>query len=84
MAILLKHQTPSQFVARLREAYRQSDKERTAQIARWILAKLQTGDVTDAQLRTAFGLTTAQWNTLKTKMTNLRNAQNLLKTGTGE
>jgi len=84
MPILLKHQTPSQFIARLREAYRQSDKERTAQLARWVLAKLQTGDVTDTQLRTAFGLTVTQWNNLKTKMTNLRNAANALKTAVGE
>ena len=84
MPILLKHQTPSQFVGRLREAYRVSSREQTAQIARWILAKLQTGDVTDAQLRTAFGLTTAQWNTVKTKMTALRNAANALKTAAGE
>jgi hypothetical protein len=84
MPILLKHQTPSQFVGRLREAYRVSSREQTAQIARWILAKLQAGDVTDAQLRTAFGLTSAQWNTVKTKMTALRNAANALKTAAGE
>jgi hypothetical protein len=84
MALLLKHQTPSQFAERLREFYRSSDKEQTAQLARWILFKIQVGDLTDTQLRTIFGLTAAQWNTLKTKMTNLRNAYTLLKTSTGE
>lgn len=84
MPILLKHQTPSQFVARLREAYRVSSREQTAQIARWVLAKIQTGDITDTQMRTAFGLTVAQWNTVKGRMNALKNAANALKTAAGE
>ena len=84
MAILLKHQTPEQFVARLREAYRNSERERLVLIAKWLLARIQAGDVTDAQCRTAFGLNTTQWNTLKTKMTNAVTAWNAVQAAQGE
>lgn len=84
MAILLKHQTPEQFIARLREAYRNSERERLVLIAKWLLARIQAGDVTDAQCRTAFGLNTTQWNTLKTKMTNAVTAWNAVQAAQGE
>jgi hypothetical protein len=84
MPILLKHQTPAQFIARLREAYRNSEGEKCAQLSTWVLAKIQTGDITDTQLRTAFGLSVAQWNAVKTKMTARKNARVSLKTAVGE
>lgn len=71
MAIALKHQTAVQFIARFREAYRNADKERLAQLARWLLNRIAAGDITDTQARNAFGLTVNQWNTKKTQMTDL-------------
>ena len=84
MALILKHQTVEAFVARVRAAYRDGDPTTVIKIARFIIARIQAGDFTDAQVRSAFGLTVTQWNTLKTKMTNLIAADTAVKTATGE
>ena len=84
MAINLNHQTAAQFAARLREWWRNSTREECARIAWWIIERINAGDVTDAQLRNAFGLTVAQYNTLKTKWTNLRTAYNAVQAAAGE
>jgi hypothetical protein len=84
MALLLKHQTVQEFVARFREAYRNGEKARLVQLARFILARIAAGDITDAQCRSAFGLNTTQWNNLKTRMNNYINADNTIKSAVGE
>jgi hypothetical protein len=84
MALLLKHQTAQQFVARFREAYRNAERDRLVQLARFILSRIQAGDITDAQCRTAFGLNTTQWNNLKTRMQNFITAQNTVLSAVGE
>lgn len=84
MALLLKHQTVSQFVARFREAYRNAERDRVVQLARFVISRIQSGDLTDTQVRNAFGLTSAQWNTLKTKMQNWITADNSIKAAVGE
>jgi len=84
MALLLKHQTAAQFIARFREAYRNSDRERVIQLARFVISRIQAGDITDAQVRNAFGLNTTQWNALKTKMGNWITAENTVKAAVGE
>lgn len=84
MALILKHQTAAQFVSRFREAYRNSDRERLVQLAKFIISRIAAGDITDAQCRTAFGLNTTQWNTLKTKMNNLITSYNAVQSAVGE
>lgn len=84
MALLLKHQTAAQFIARFREAYRISDRERCVQLAKFVIARIQAGDLTETQVRTAFGLNTTQWNALKTKMNSWISAYNTLQAATGE
>ena len=84
MALTLRYQTPAQFAARLRERYRNASREEACGIAKWILDHLEAGDFTDAQLRNAFGLTVTQWNTLKTKLTNLRTAYEAVMAAKGE
>lgn len=84
MALLLKHQTKEQFIARLREEYRNSEGERTIQLGKFIVAKLGTNDFSDIEMRAAFGLTTAQWNTLKTKLNARVTASNTVRTALGE
>jgi len=84
MALLLKHQTAEAFIARVRAAYRDGDPERIVKIARFIIARIQAGDITDAQCRNAFGLNTTQWNNLKTKMNNLIAASNTVVSAVGE
>ena len=84
MALLLKHQTAAQFITRFREAYRNSDRERLVQLAKWLLARIQASDVTDAQCRTAFGLNVTQWNALKTKMQTKVTAWAEIESAVGE
>ena len=84
MALLLKHQTAAQFVSRFREAYRNGERERLVQLAKFIINRIAAGDITDAQCRTAFGLNTTQWNTLKTKMNNHIAAYNAVQSAVGE
>lgn len=84
MALSLKYQTAAQFAARLRERYRNASKEEAARIATWILNRIEAGDITDAQVRSAFGLTAGQYTTLKTKMTNLRASWLAVQAAAGE
>ena len=84
MALILKHQSVDAFVTRVRAAYRDGNREVLVKIARFILARIQAGDFTDAQVRTAFGLNTTQWNNLKTRMQNLITADNTLISAVGE
>lgn len=84
MALTLKHMTATQFAARLREAYRNGERARLVIIARFILARIAAADITDAQCRTAFGLTGPQWNALKTKMQGYIDADNAVRAAAGE
>lgn len=84
MALLLKHQTVQQFVSRFREAYRNADRERLVQLARFVLSRIASGDITDAQCRSAFGLNATQWTALKTKMQNYISAANTVQSAVGE
>jgi hypothetical protein len=84
MALLLKHQTAEQFIARFRAAYRDASREQLVRLARFVIARIQAGDITDAQCRTAFGLNSTQWNNLKTKMNNLLAASNTVQSAVGE
>ena len=84
MALILKHQTAEAFIARVRQAYRDGNSEQLVKIARFLIARVQAGDVTDAQLRNAFGLNVTQWNALKTKIQNLITADNAVRSAVGE
>ena len=54
------------------------------QLAKFVIARIQSGDLTDSQVRTAFGLTVTQWNALKTKMNTWISAYNTLQAAVGE
>jgi hypothetical protein len=84
MALNLKYQTVSQFADRLRLRYLKSSKIECARLAKWLLDHIDAGDFTDTQVRNAFGLSVAQYNTLKTKWTNLRTAYNAVMAAQGE
>lgn len=84
MAILLKHQTVEAFVARVRAAYRDGNPETLVKIARFLIARVQAGDLTELQIRTAFGLNVTKWNALKAKMQALIDADNAVKSAVGE
>lgn len=84
MALLLKHQTPSDFVARFRAAWRDGAQERLVLLSRFMIARIQAGDITDAQCRTAFGMNATQWNAIKSKMSTLISADNTILTAIGD
>jgi len=84
MALILKHQTAETFVARVREAYRDGDSATVVKVARFLIARVQAGDLTETQVRNAFGLNQSQWTTLKTKMQNLITAANAVESAVGE
>jgi hypothetical protein len=84
MALLLKHQTAGQFVSRLRDAYRNSERDRTGQLAKFVISRIQASDITDAQCRTAFGLSATQWTALKSKMQAKITAYNEVQSAIGE
>lgn len=84
MALNLQYQTPAQFAARLRERYRGASREEAARLATWLLNRIEAGDLTDAQVRNAFGMTTTQYNTFKTRLTNLRTAWTAVQAAQGE
>ena len=84
MALLLKHQSVEAFVARVRAAYRDGDTATLLKVARFLTARVQAGDITTAQVRTAFGLSAAQWTTLRDKMLALIAADNAVQNAVGE
>lgn len=58
--------TAAQFADRLRAKYRASNAADTCRLAWWLLRRIAAGQITDAQCRTAFGVTTTQWTNFKT------------------
>jgi hypothetical protein len=84
MALILKHQSVEAFVARVRAAYREGNPETILKIARFLIARVQAGDITTAQIRSAFGMNAAQWTTLRDKMLALVAADNAVKSAVGE
>jgi hypothetical protein len=61
----LEHQTAAELAARFRAEYLTADRDRVCRMAYWLLERIAAGDFTDVQCRNAFGLTTQQWNNLK-------------------
>lgn len=84
MALSLRYQTAAQFAARLRARYREATREEAARIATRILDWIDAGDITDAQVRTAFGLTAQQYTTFKSRLSALRDAYRAVQTAAGE
>jgi len=84
MALILNHQTAAQFIARFREAYRHASRDELVRLSIFILNRIASGDITDAQCRSAFNLTTTQWNNLKTKMQGWVTAYNSVQSAVGE
>ena len=84
MALDLKHQTPAQFVARFRAAYRNANKDKAARMAAWLYDSVQAGDITAAQIRTAFGFTAAQFTAFQTRILALRDHYNAIQQAAGE
>ena len=73
MALELKHQTAAQFVDRLKARFKAASKYERAKIAAWIYARFVAGDITQTQIRNAFGLdTTAKWTAFRDRLLALK------------
>lgn len=73
MALNLNHQTPAEFVSRFKARYRRSAREERARMAHWLYNRFAAGDITQAQIRTAFNLvTTEEWTAFRDKVLALR------------
>lgn len=84
MALLLKHQTAGELVARFREAFRSAERERAVTLASNLLARIDAGDITDNQVRNAFTLTVPEYTALKTKLQTWVDARTVILSAVGE
>lgn len=64
----LNHQTPEQFLARIRDRYAQSQGEQTALIAKKLVEWLPPGDPDESKARAAFGKDVAAWATFRSTL----------------
>ncbi len=68
----LQQQTSAELAVRFRARFRESTGVECARLVSWLLERIAAGDLTDAQVRAAFGLTLAQYTNMKTRMSALR------------
>jgi len=76
--------TTQEMVARLRQEYKDSTENVTMAIAGWIINRLNAGDFTAAQLRSAFGMDQSQWDNFSAKLQEYATCLNTVKVATGE
>ena len=81
---VLRDNTKAQFLVRIRDAYLNATGARTLILAKWIIDMLDSGFYTQLVLRTAFGLTVAQWTMFEVKLRALRDAAISLAEAKGE
>ena len=84
MALILKHQTVQELVTRVREAYRNGDPDKLVKIAQFFTSRVQSGDLTEAQIRNAFGMNQTQFNNFKTKLQSMVSARSTIDSSRGE
>jgi hypothetical protein len=68
VALNLKYATVTQLSVEFRERFRASRGVETYRLGAWLLNRIADGTWTETQVRTFFGLTVIQWNTLKSKL----------------
>ncbi len=82
--VRLRELTGAEFIARLRQRYRASGGQELARLAEWILARLASGDISDNQLRNAFGMTAGQYTDFKLRLQNKVDLLRLVSQASGE
>lgn len=80
----LKHQTEDQFLAKFRERFRGATGEEAAELAAWMMDKIDDGSFADLKIRTVFGVTVAQWTALKKRLKDLQTSKKAIKSAKGE
>jgi len=76
--------TKAILIAYIRQAYRDGNDGRLVAVARWLLNRISDGTVTDAQVQSAFGLTSGQYATLKTQMQSLVSSDDTINAAVGQ
>ena len=84
MAIVLKRATSAQLAAAVRERFRSSTGTEAARLAAWLIERIADGTWTDAQVRTAFGLTTQQYTAAKARFQTLHDQWAVIVAAQGE
>lgn len=69
-----KERSKARLAEAVRDLLRQYKGIELCRLARRVLALIASGEVTDADWRSAFGLNASQWNTVKTTLTGWANA----------
>lgn len=80
----MKYATKEQLGQAMREKFRVASGVEVHRLAAKIKAFLDAGDFTDAEMRTLFGATPAEWATLKGKIVSYANAHNATQNARGE
>lgn len=80
----LAYNTASELAAKFRSAYQAASGLQAAKMAWWLIERITVGKFTDAQVRGAFGLTTTQYNQMKTRMTTLHDQYAAVVAARGE
>lgn len=68
MALGLKFANKTQLLAELRTRYKRAEKEEVYRLAYKLYEAYLAGDITAADIQTAWGLTSGQLNTFRTKV----------------
>lgn len=84
MALDLTHATKAQLLAAFRARYRDSAGEMTVRLADWVIARLEVGDVTDAEMAAAFGINAGQWTAAKARLKSHSNNRRAVLSARGE
>lgn len=79
-----RFQTVPEELLKIKERYSKSNGIETCRIARWVVNRLNDGSVTVVQMRTAFGVTPAQWNSINGRMDTFANSLTSIETAVGE
>lgn len=79
-----RFQTVGEELLKIRERYLKSTGIETCRIARWIVDRLNDGSVTVVQMRTAFNVTPAQWNSINGRMDNFSASLTSVENAVGE
>ena len=80
----LRFQTGAQALARFRSAFRNAQREEVCRLARWILARNSAGQITDAQMQSAFNMNAAELALFKLRLATIRDALNSVEGARGE
>lgn len=81
---ILTESTPSELLAYMREAYRESSNGESAIISQVLRGWIDSGRYTDTEVRTAFGLSVGAWTVIRNKMNTFADSRALVASARGE